>query len=78
MRGDDINVRYRSVRYTGYRMFTWWVQNRFGISMRKVIPLRATWVIHDAYMEADSTEYALFQEARNEMNAQVFSLIFSI
>lgn len=68
-RGDRINVCNRSLRYAGYRMFTWWVHNRLGRGVRKVIPSCAIWAIRNAYPEADNMHYVPFQEAKDEMNA---------
>ena len=30
MRGDKINIKNESLRYAGYRQFTWWVHNHLG------------------------------------------------
>ena len=43
--GDDINTSNRSMRYAGYRQYTWWVHNRLGKGVRKVIPSCAIWAI---------------------------------
>ena len=69
MRGDNINISNRSLRYAGYRQYTWWVHNRLGRGVRKVIPSCAIWAIRDAYPEIGNLRYAPFQEARDEMNA---------
>lgn len=69
MRGDDINIQNRSLRYAGYRQYTWWVHNRLGRGIRKVIPSCAIWAIRDTYPELADFSYVPFQEARDEMNA---------
>lgn len=68
MRGDDIRISHRSMRYAGYRQYTWWVHNRLGKGVRKVIPSCAIWAIRDVYPELDK-QYTPFQEAKDEMNA---------
>ena len=69
LRGDKINVCNRSLRYAAYRMFTWWVHNRLGRGVRKVIPSCAIWAIRDAYPETDDIKYVPFQEVRDELFA---------
>ena len=69
MRGDDINIHNRSLRYAGYRQYTWWVHNRLGRGVRKAISSCAIWAIRDAYPELDNLTYVPFQEVRDELNA---------
>ena len=57
----------RSMRYAAYRQFTWWVHNRLGGGVRKVIPSCAIWAIRN-YPEI-SNKNAPFQEARDKINA---------
>ena len=64
-RGDEINICNRSLRYVGYRMFTWWVHNRLGRGVRKVIPACAIWAIRDAYPDSNKVHYLPFQEMRD-------------
>ena len=65
---DGINISNQSTRYAGYRQYTWWVHNRLGKGVRKVIPSCAIWAIRDTYPET-SNNYVPFQEARDEINA---------
>ena len=58
----------RSMRYAAYRQFTWWVHNRLGGGVRKVIPSCAIWAIRDTYPKI-SNNYVPFQESRDEINA---------
>ena len=68
IRGDTINVRNRSMRYAGYRQYTWWVHNHLGKGVRKVIPSCAIWTIRDMYPEQNGY-YVPYQEAKDELNA---------
>ena len=69
MRGDDIYIHNRSLRYAGYRQYTWWVHNRLDRGVCKAIPSCAIWAIRDAYPELGNLTYVPFQEVRDEMNA---------
>ena len=53
MRGDRININNQSLRYAGYRQFTWWIYNRLGNGVRKIIPSCAIWEIRNHYPELD-------------------------
>ena len=68
VRGDGINASNQSMRYAGYRQYTWWVHNRLGKGVRKVIPTCAIWAIRDAYPEP-SKGYVPFKEGKDEINA---------
>ena len=68
IRGDTINVRNASMRYAGYRQYTWWVHNHLGKGVRKVIPSCAIWAIRDVYPEQNKC-YVPYHEARDELNA---------
>ena len=68
LRGDNIIISNKSFRYDGYRQYTWWVHNRLGRGMRKVISSCAIWAIRNAYPESDDYRYLLFQEVRDEIN----------
>ena len=69
LRGDTIHLCNRSLRYAAYRMFTWWVHNRLGRGVRKVIPSCAIWDIRNAFPESDNTHYVPYQEVRDELDA---------
>ena len=67
VRGDEINIQNKSLRYAGYRQFTWWVHNRLGKGVRKVIPSCTLWAIRDEYAEPNHY-YVPFQEVSDEIN----------
>ena len=69
MRGDDINIQNKSLRYAGYRHHAWWVHNRLGRGIRRVIPSCTIRDIRDAFPELGEVSYVPFQEAMDEMNA---------
>ena len=71
MRGDEIYIQNKSLRHAGYRQFTWWVHNRLGRGVRKVIPSCAIWSIRNTYAESKDSSYVPFQEARDEMNVDI-------
>jgi len=66
LRGDRMDVTNRSLRYAGYRLFTWWVHNRLGQGVRKAIPSCAVWAVRDSFPEGNGT-YIPFQEAVDEI-----------
>ena len=68
LRGDRMDVSNRSMQYAGYRMFTWWINNRLGRGVRKVIPSCAIWAIRNKYPEENNV-YIAFQEANDEIHA---------
>ena len=45
LRGDIINFENRSMRYAAYLIYTWWVHNRLGRGVRKVITSSVIWKI---------------------------------
>ena len=47
-------------RYAAYRQFTWWVHNRLGRYVRKVIPARVVKALQAVYPNADGN-YAGFR-----------------
>ena len=73
LRGDVINFENRSMLYAAYRIFTWWVHNRLGRGVRKVIPSCAIWVIRNTFPEANMI-YVPFQEATDEITASIQSV----
>ena len=56
LRGDQINIQNRSLRYAAYRIFTWWVHNRLGQGVRNTYP-------------EPNQVYIPFQEAMDEVAA---------
>ena len=68
LRGDNTDHSNRSMRYAGYRIFTWWIHGRLGRGVRKVIPSCAIWAIRDKYPEENNV-YKAFQEANDEIHA---------
>ena len=67
LRGNTIVYENESLRYAAYRQFTWWVHNRLGKGVRRVIPSCAIWAIRDKYPNESNT-YIPFLEAREEEN----------
>ena len=67
LRGDTLSYENNALRYAAYRQFTWWVYNRLGKGVRRVIPSCAIWAIRDKYPDS-SDNYAPFNEAAEEEN----------
>ena len=57
----------RSVRFAGYKQYTWCIHNRLGKGVRKVLPSCALGAIRDKYPE-ESGVYVPFME--RQMNDQ--------
>ena len=59
----EINYSYpvtsRNLRYASYRQFTWWVHNRLGRHVRRVIPSCAISRIRAEFEEEDG-DYSAF------------------
>ena len=62
---------FRSYRFAGYKQFSWWIHNRFGKGVRKVIPSCALWSIHEKYPSADRS-YIPFKERRDDEARQLY------
>ena len=58
-------------RFAGYKQFTWWVHNKLGKGVRKVIPSCAVWAICDK-IPSETDDYIPFKEYKEE-EAKVFS-----
>ena len=67
LRGDNLTYENNALRYAAYRQFTWWVHNRLGQGVRRVIPSCAIWAIRDKYPD-ENNDYAPFREAAEEEN----------
>lgn len=65
LRGNKIEYGNISLRYAAYRQFTWWIHNRLGKGVRRVIPSCAIWAIRETYPDQNNI-YIPFQEAREE------------
>ena len=57
-----LSYTFRSFRFAGYKQYTWWVHNRLGKGVRKVIPSCAVWAIRNTYPAPDDT-YVPFMES---------------
>lgn len=64
--GNVIEFTNQAFRYAGYRQYTWWVHNRLGQGVRKVIPSCVIWKIRDKYPDNDNI-YVSFQEANHDL-----------
>ena len=71
LRGDKLVYNNNSFRYAAYRQFTWWIHNRLGKGVRRVIPSCAIWAIRDLYPDKNA-EYIPFREATEEENRLVW------
>ena len=57
----------RAMRYAAYKAYTWWIHNRLGKGVRKVIPSCALWKIRNKYPSPDNL-YTPFMESKIEQN----------
>ena len=71
LRGDSLkDIKNESYRFAGYKQYTWWIHNRLGKGIRKVIPSCAIWAIRDKY-PAENNLYTPFMESQEEENRAV-------
>ena len=56
---------FRSYRFAGYKQYAWWIHNRLGKGVKKVIPSCALWSIRKKYPSADGS-YIPFKESRDD------------
>ena len=70
LRGENLTYDNISFRYAAYGQFTWWIHNRLGKGVRRVIPSCAIWAIRDQYPDQNDT-YVPFREAAEEENRLV-------
>ena len=54
------NVPNRTYRYAAYRQYTWWVHDRLGRHVRRIIPSCAVSRIR-AEFEEESGDYSVFK-----------------
>ena len=64
------NVPNRSYRYAAYRQFTWWVHNRLGRHVRRVIPSCAVSRIR-AEFEEDNGNYTYYKDADENVVSEI-------
>ena len=65
LRGENLSYENNALRYAAYRQFTWWVHNRLGKGVRRVIPSCAIWAIRDKYPQENNL-YESFRESSEE------------
>ena len=65
LRGDNLSYENNALRYAAYRQFTWWVHNRLGKGVRRVIPSCAIWAIRDKFPQENNV-YEPFRESSEE------------
>ena len=66
---------YRTWRYAAYRQFIWWVHNKLGRNVRRVIPSCAICRIR-AEFEDDNANYTHFQGDDTEVSEILASFVF--
>ena len=55
----------KSYRFAGYKQYTWWVHQRLGKGVRRVIPSCALWAIRNQYPSSDGN-YKPFEEKKDD------------
>ena len=62
---EEDDIPNKSYRFAGYKQFTWWVHQRLGKGVRRVIPSCALWAIRNMYPSSDGN-YKPFEEKRDD------------
>ena len=64
LRGDPIEKASGTLRFAGYKQYTWWVHNRLRKSLRKVIPACAVKQIRENYPSEDGKYIPFYEKYR--------------
>ena len=62
---------FRLYRFAGHKQFSWWIHNRLGKGVRKVIPSCTLWSIREKYPSADGS-YMSFKESHEDEARQLY------
>ncbi|XP_057296362.1 uncharacterized protein LOC130625322 [Hydractinia symbiolongicarpus] len=65
LRGDAMHTDNCSLRFAGYKQYTWWIHNRLGKGVRKIIPSCALWAIRNKYPSGNGI-YIPFTESKSD------------
>ena len=66
LQGDPIEKGSRALRFAGYKQYTWWVPNRLGKGVHKVIPACAVKEICENYPSEDVKYIPFMENTENE------------
>ena len=56
---------FKSYRFAGYKQFSWWIHNRLGKGVRRIIPSCALWSICQKSPSANGS-YIPFKESHDD------------